>query len=79
MATLGLLKIKVFWNESYEVIISVHDVTNKILLRDSNYIVDVVMWPNFPNFSISIAEVIITSILQRFGQKSHFFWGVVLV
>ena len=29
--TLGLLKIKLFWNKGYEVIISVHDVTNKIL------------------------------------------------
>ena len=35
------LKIKAFWNKSYEVLIHVHDVTNKILSRDSNYIVDV--------------------------------------
>ena len=63
MATLGLLKIKVFWNKGYDVIISVHDVTNKILSRDSNYIIDVVMWPKFGNSSICIREVIITSIL----------------
>ena len=63
MATLGLLKIKVFWNKGYDVIISVHDVTNKILSRDSNYIIDVVMWPKFGNSSISMREVIITSIL----------------
>ena len=63
MTTLGLLKIKVFWNKGYDVIISVHDVTNKILSRDSNYIVDVVMWPKFGNSSISMKEVIITSIL----------------
>ena len=44
MATPGLLKIRVFWNVGYDIIIPVHDVTNKILLRDSNYIVDVVMW-----------------------------------
>ena len=43
MATLGLLRMKVFLNESYDVIISVHDVTNKILLRDLNYIVDLIM------------------------------------
>ena len=61
MATPGLLKITVFWNKGYDVIISVHDVTNKILLRDSNYIVDVVMWPKFSNSSSSIREVIITS------------------
>ena len=44
MATPGLLKINIFFdNKGYDVIISVHDVTNKILSRDSNYIVDVVM------------------------------------
>ena len=63
MATLGLLKIKVFWNKGYDVITSVCDVTNKILSRDSNYIVDVVMWPKFGNSSISMREVIITSIV----------------
>ena len=40
--TLGLLKLKIFCDKGYDVIIFVHDVTNKILLRDSNYIVDVV-------------------------------------
>ena len=43
LATPGLLKIKIFQNKGYDVIIPNHDVTNKILLRDSNYIVDVVM------------------------------------
>ena len=61
MATPGLLKITVFWNKGYDVIVSVNDVTNKILLRDSNYIVDVFMGPKFGNSSISIREVIITS------------------
>ena len=63
MATLGLLKIKIFWNKSYDVIISVHDVTNKILSLDSYYIVDMVKWPKFDNSSISMREVILTSIL----------------
>ena len=36
MATPGLLKIKVFVNKGYDVIIFVHDVTNKILSGDSN-------------------------------------------
>ena len=63
MATPVLLKITVFWNKGYDVIISVHEVTNKILSRDSNYIVDLVMWPKFGNSSISMREVIITSIL----------------
>ena len=47
MATSDLLKIKVFWNEAYDVIISVPNVTNTILSCNSNYIVDAVMWPNF--------------------------------
>ena len=63
MATPGLLKITVFWNKGYDVIIPVDDVTNKILSCDSNYIVDVVMWPKFGNSSISMRKVIITSIL----------------
>ena len=34
IATPGLLKVKVFRNKGYDVIISVHDVTNKILSHD---------------------------------------------
>ena len=63
MATSGLLKITVFWKKGYDVIIPFDDVTNKILSRDSNYIVDVFMWPKFGNCSISMREVIATSIL----------------
>ena len=63
MATPDLLKIKVFWNKGYDVIMPVHDATNKILWRDSNYNVDVVMWPKFGNSSSSMREVSITSIL----------------
>ena len=61
LATQGLLKIKVFRNKGYDVIIYVHDVNNQILLRDSNYIADAVMRPKFGNSSISMREVIITS------------------
>ena len=63
MATPGLLKITIFWNKGYDVINSVDDVNNKILSRDSNYIVDVFMWPKFGNCSIFMREVITTSIL----------------
>ena len=63
MATLGLLKIKLSWNNSYYLIIFNHDVTNKVLSGESNYIVGLVMWPKFGNSSISMKEVIITSIL----------------
>ena len=43
LATLGLLIIKVFGNKGYDVITPVHDDINKVLLRDSNYILDLVM------------------------------------
>ena len=61
MATVDLLKVKVFWNKGYNAIIFAYDVINKNLSRDSNYIVDVVMWPNFGSSSASMREVIITS------------------
>ena len=63
MATPDLLIITVFWNKSYDVIVPVDGVTKKILSRDSNYIVDVSMWPKFGNSSISLREVTTTSIL----------------
>ena len=67
MATLGLFKIKVFWNKGY-------DVSHEILSRDSNYIVNVVMWRKFGNSSISWREVIITSILKGFDPKKNAFF-----
>ena len=63
MVTMAFLKIKVFWNKGYDLITSVHDITNKTLLRDSNYIVDAVICPKIGNSNISLAEVIATSIL----------------
>ena len=57
MATPGLPKIKVYCYKGYLVIIYVYEVTNKILSRDSNHIVDVVMCPRFGNASISVREV----------------------
>ena len=58
----GFLEIKEFWNERYNDIIFIYDATNKILSCESNYVLDVVIWPKFVNSSISIREVIITSI-----------------
>ena len=40
-----------------------YDVTKNILLRDSNDIVDMDMWPKFGNSTTSMKEVIMTSIL----------------
>ena len=79
LTTLGLFKTKVFWNKGYDVITSVCDITNKILSPDSSYIVDVFMWPKFSYPSISMREVIITSILYEFDLKKQFFWGVTKV
>ena len=42
-ATPGLLKKAVFWKKCYDFMISVQDLTNKILLRGPNCIVDVFM------------------------------------
>ena len=63
MATPDLLKITVFWNEGYDAIIPLDDVINKVWPLDSNDIVDLFMRPNFGKSSISVREVITTSIL----------------
>ena len=60
---LGLLKIKIFENKGCDIVISFYDVICKILGPESNYILNVVMWPKFGNSSISMKEVMITSIL----------------
>ena len=77
MATPGLLKIKIFWKKAFDGIISAHDITKTILSPDSNDNVNLVIWPNFGNSSISVREFIITLILQ--GFENCFSWGVVLV
>ena len=43
LSTLDLLKIKGILKKGYNFIISVNDITNKILSRDLNDIVDLVM------------------------------------
>ena len=63
VATPGLLKITLYWNKGYDVITCVYDITNKFFSRDSNYIVNVVMWPKSGNSGISMREVTMTSIL----------------
>ena len=69
LATLAFLKIKVFWNKLYDVITSVHNVTNKMLLLHTNYIADSGLWPKFGSCSISTREVNITLILQLLAKK----------
>ena len=43
LATLGLLKRKEFWNKGYDGINYVRDLINKLLSRDTDYMVDLVM------------------------------------
>ena len=37
------VKIKMFWNKGYDVITFAHDIANKLLSRDSNHFVDLVI------------------------------------
>ena len=73
--TLGLLKIKVFLSKRYDVLFYACNATSKILSSDSNDIVDVVMWQKIGNSSISMGEVILTSIFKGFDQEHHFLRG----
>ena len=70
LTTLGLLEIKVFWNKSYDIIISVHDITKKILLCDSNYIA--VMWPKFGNSSMSMRKLSEPHFYKDLTRKTFF-------
>ena len=58
LAARSLLKVNVFWNKVYDMIILVHDI--KKLSCDSKYIVDLFMWPDFDNSSVSKREAIVT-------------------
>ena len=79
MTTLGLLKILVFRNKGYDVIIPVDYFTNKIVSCDPNYTLNLFIWPKFGNCSIPMREVIKTSILYEFGEKYRFCWRAVLI
>ena len=63
LVTVGLLKIKEFWYNGYDAIVSVHDNAITILSRDSNHIVNVVMRPKFGNSGITMREITITLVL----------------
>ena len=54
LATLSLLKRKVFRNKDYDITISVHNIDNKFSSHNSNHIIDVVIRPKFGNNSISM-------------------------
>ena len=54
IATSDLPKVKIFWDKDYGAIISLHDITKKNLSRDTNHIIDMIMWRKFGNSSISM-------------------------
>ena len=72
LTTLGVFKRKILWNKIYDILISVYDVTNKVLSHGSNYIVDMTMRLKFANFSISMRQGTMKWILQRFDWKKYF-------
>ena len=77
MATLGLLKEKVFWSVWRQNFCPRRHQQNfitwlKLYCRCG-------IWSKFGKYSISMGEVIIISILEGFDQKKTFFWGVFLV
>ena len=63
LATIDLLKVKIFSNKGYDIINFVQDVNIKFLSHVSNYIVEVFMSPKFGNSSIPVRDVVIISIL----------------
>ena len=69
---LGLFRTNVFSNKDYDVTASVYDVNNKILWHASHCILDLVVWSKFGNSSISLRQVVITTILWASDQKKDF-------
>ena len=70
----GLLKIKVFWNKGYDVIISVYDISKEILLRESNYVVDVVMLLKFGNYNFYERSYHNLNFMRIWPEKSILQW-----
>ena len=58
--------------KGFDAIIFDHNVTNKFFSGDSNYIVDIVMWPKFEN-SMFLWENFSRPQFSLFNQKNHFF------
>ena len=82
MANPGLLKIKFFWKKGYGVIISVHDITNKILSRDLNYNVNVIMRPKFGNcdrsyYNLNFIRIWPEKPSKGSKLKARNFWGLI--
>ena len=79
MATLGLLKIMLLWNKGYDIINFIHDVTHKILSRDSNHIFDGCAWFKFHNLGLTVGMTLAfyTSVEKGLKLKVKKFWGLI--
>ena len=64
-----------YWKKGYEATSSAHDISDKILSSESNYTVDVVIWPKFGNSIISMRKIIITNFIRCWTEKQIFFKG----
>ena len=73
MATSGFLKIKPFWKKDYDVIIPVHDFTNKILSSDSKYNVNVDMWPSLVTLAFLWEKLSWPQFYKDLTRKTAFF------
>ena len=69
------LSLKVFWNKCFDAIIFVNNITSKIFSNDSSYAVVVAMSIKFGNSSISMREVVITSIYKYLARKINYLRG----
>ena len=91
--TLGLLKIKVIWNKGYDIITSVHDVTDKILSRETlafyersyqnidqkNQFFDGCSWFKFSNLELALdmALKVYTSVTKELKLKVRKIWELI--
>ena len=68
LATLGRFEIK-FWRHYFYCVI------NKILSRNSNYIVDSVKWPTFGNSSIGKVDLNVLNFIRIWTEETFFLRG----
>ena len=72
LVALGLLKVKIFWNKGYDIIISIHDVINQISSQILlYYITDLLMWPKFGNSSISWEKLLQPQFYKDSTRKTN--------
>ena len=69
LATLDLLKIKILWNKGYNITVSICDVTRNSLSCDSNYTVNMVLWPK-QTFMDLIKKIVLGAAFTSFFTNS---------